>query len=190
MKSVLISFLALILTVGLTCCYDDNGGSDDVGQDETIDMPAEHEITLDLPADDVPEVTPDPEQEEVVEDVVEDPDAVDIPVEPVDGVVGDPCTSPAQCAGVPGDARECLTDIMGFIQFEGGYCSATCTTVAECGEGANCVNLMIVSYCLKLCDDNSDCRVSEGYNCGELPYVGDGNTYCIPEMGDIEGYDI
>lgn len=189
MKRVLISFLALILTVGLATCSDDNGGSDDVGQEETIDVPAEHEITTDLSADEVPEVTPDLEPEEVVEDVVEDTDAVDIPVEPVDGVVGDPCTSPAQCAGVPGDGKECLTDVMGFIQFDGGYCTATCTTPAECGDGANCVDMRFASYCIKLCEDNGDCRVSEGYVCGEIPFVGDGNTYCLPEMDDIEGYD-
>jgi hypothetical protein len=190
MKGTLLTCRALILTLGLGACSDDNGESNDTGQDETTTDPVQDEVTTDIPAEDA---TPDlPAEPDVVVDTSPDPDAVDTPaeeIEPGEGEVGDPCTSVADCGDYPATARQCMTDLMGFITFEGGYCSATCTSATECGDGANCVNMMIVSYCLKECDSNSDCRMSEHYECGELPYVGDGNTYCIPQF-DIPEFDM
>jgi len=173
----------LVLALGLGACSDDNGGSSDTTQDETTGDPSQEDTAPDISVDDVP---PDlPAEPDVVEDPSPDPDATDTPTEeapPGEGVVGDACESAADCGAYPATAVQCMTDLMGFITFQGGYCTASCTSAAECGDGANCVNLMIVSYCLKLCDSNSDCRMSEDYECGELPYVGDGNTYCIPRF--------
>jgi hypothetical protein len=96
------------------------------------------------------------------------------------GSIGSSCTSPEDCVRVPGTGRACLTDLMGMVAFEGGYCTAICTSQEDCGEGANCVNLMMASYCLKLCRTGDECRTDEGYQCAEIPFMGDGNTYCIP----------
>jgi hypothetical protein len=190
MKRTLLMCLALMLTLGLMACSDDNGESNDTGQDETVSDPVQDEGTIDTPSEDA---APDlPSEPDVVEDPSPDPDATDTPAEefvPGEGEVGDACDSADDCGAYPATAKQCMTDLMGFITFEGGYCTATCTSAAECGDGANCVNMMLVSYCLKLCENNSDCRTAEHYECAELPYISDGNTYCMPQF-DIPEFDM
>ncbi len=85
-------------------------------------------------------------------------------------------------------AKECITDIAGYFEFPGGYCTATCTSPAECGPDAECADLMFMSYCLKTCDDPSDCRTDEGYICGEIPILG-GGPYCIPSVEIPDGME-
>lgn len=188
MKRTLLTCLALILALGLGACSDDNGGSEDIGQDETTTDLVQDEVTSD-----VPEISPDlPTEPDVVEDPTPDPDALDTPAEevpPGDGAVGDPCTSVADCGDYPATARQCMTDISGFIEFPGGYCTATCTSEAECGDGADCVSIIIADFCLKLCDNSSDCRVAENYECAEIPLIGDGTTYCIPQF-DVPEFEM
>lgn len=181
MKGILLTCLAFILALGLGACSDDNGGPSDTTQDETTSDPVQDEVISEIP-----EISPDlPSEPDVVEDPSPDPDATDTPTEefvPGEGEVGDACTSADDCGAYPASAKQCMTDLMGFITFEGGYCTASCTSAADCGDGANCVNVMIASFCLKLCDSNSDCRMGENYECAELPYISDGNTYCLPRF--------
>jgi len=97
------------------------------------------------------------------------------------GVVGDACYSSTQCSGVPGSGRTCLTSLMGYITFPGGYCSAVCTSAADCGAGAACVNLNDLGhYCLKQCTSATECRTTETYSCNSIP--GAAGMYCIPPI--------
>jgi hypothetical protein len=83
------------------------------------------------------------------------------------------------CAMVPGDARQCMTDFMGFVTFPGGYCTASCTGDRDCGPGASCVDMLMDRLCLKDCSGDDECRTDEGYVCNMLPYIG-GGPFCIP----------
>ena len=101
------------------------------------------------------------------------------------GVVGDACYSATQCTGVPGTGRTCLTTLMGYITFPGGYCSATCTSAADCGTGAQCVNLMDLGYyCLKQCTTAAQCRTSASYTCSTV--TGAAGMFCIPPVSSPE----
>jgi hypothetical protein len=102
------------------------------------------------------------------------------------GVVGDACYTTTDCSGVPGAGRACLTSLMGYITFPGGYCSAMCTSGADCGSGAACVNLMDYGdYCLKQCSSDGECRTGEGYSCE--PVAGAPGSYCIPPISYPDG---
>jgi hypothetical protein len=104
---------------------------------------------------------------------------------PSGGVVGDACYSASQCGGVPGAGVTCLTSIMGYITFPGGYCSAVCTSDMDCGTGGACVNLADLGrYCLKRCTSAGDCRTSEGYACDVV--TGTPGTFCIPPFTSPE----
>jgi hypothetical protein len=104
------------------------------------------------------------------------------------GVVGDACYSATQCGGVPSSSRMCLTTVMGYVTFPGGYCSASCTSSMDCGTGGSCVNFMgYGSYCLKNCTTPYDCRVVEGYDCTTISTAT--GTYCLPPISGPEGVD-
>lgn len=137
------------------------------------DAPVESDLTGDIVSDE-PAGDPGP-----------DPGTDDLPAEDgacTVGVTGDPCSSPTQCSCVPSSARECLTTLSGYIAFPGGYCSARCTTPADCGIGANCAEITTgTRYCLKTCSSGSQCRMSEGYSCARIPMSSDTRTYCMPE---------
>ena len=118
------------------------------------------------------------------------PDIMPDPVDIMDdetcfgGIVGDPCSAASDCNCVPSSASECLESLAGFITFPGGYCTARCTSAAECGTGANCAELYPgTNYCLKECSRVWDCRMSEGYNCTTIPMSADSRTYCLPDRG-------
>jgi hypothetical protein len=142
------------------------------------------DYVVDTAADTGTEPAPDPVWDTLDEDVGTDPvpdTAVDSPDEPdaaTGGIVGDPCTSDTDCSGVP-RSPVCLTGIMGSLTFPGGYCSGDCTGSADCGPGANCVTVVSsISYCLKRCTVDSDCRESEGYACITIF----GSDYCMPSV--------
>ncbi len=101
------------------------------------------------------------------------------------GVVGDRCSVTADCTGVPGAGRLCLTDLLGYLSFAGGYCSAACTSAADCGAGGDCVDVYGYRYCLERCTSAGDCRTTEGYSCTTLP-GGTTGTYCLPPSPDPE----
>jgi hypothetical protein len=143
---------------------------------------------------DVPDLRPDPDATEPPPDTTDvrpDPDATDT-ADATDaredgactvGLTGDACTSASSCACVPSSARECLTTLSGYITFNGGYCSARCSSPADCGTGANCAEVTTgTSYCLKVCSSASQCRMAEGYSCTTIPMSSDTRTYCLPNV--------
>jgi len=156
----------------------------------------------DLIQPDIPDVTPDQDMHEQADtsppdlDAISDPHFDTLPDVPdvsddgacLVGLVGDPCSSASQCNCVPSSARECLTTIFGYLDFPGGYCSARCTTPAECGTGANCAEITSSTlYCLKLCSSASQCRMAEGYDCTTIPMSSDTRTYCLPPLDGERG---
>ena len=102
----------------------------------------------------------------------------DVPTDSTGGAVGDACTNASSCTGVPGSGRMCLTTVFGYLDFPGGYCSANCTSAAECGSAGACVSILFGSYCLESCWSSASCRTSEGYSCQSL--FGSGSMYCLP----------
>jgi hypothetical protein len=146
----------------------------------------------DAPPDAAPDAAPDAIPDGAVDTLIDpSPDATDTVPPDTDaeaapgGVVGDPCFNSTQCMGVPGAGRACLTSLMGYVSFPGGYCSATCTSAADCGTGAQCVNLMDVGeYCLKQCASNADCRTADTYTCDAVP--GATGTFCIPPISTTD----
>ncbi|MFH1436396.1 MAG: hypothetical protein ABIJ56_11820 [Pseudomonadota bacterium] len=145
------------------------------------------DFPFDIPFDRIPDWIPDR-----IPDWRPDrpPDIMPDPTDIVDdetcfgGIVGDPCSAASDCNCVPSSASECLESLAGFITFPGGYCTARCTSPAECGIGANCAELYPgTSYCLKECTRVWNCRMSEGYNCTTIPLSADSRTYCLPDRG-------
>jgi hypothetical protein len=102
------------------------------------------------------------------------------------GLTGDPCRRRADCMGVPGSGRMCLTTVFGYITFPGGYCSASCTAGWECGTGGTCADVFgIGNYCLKYCSSLFDCRFWEGYTCTTLSPGSP--TFCLPPLAGPDG---
>jgi hypothetical protein len=170
--------LALVLgaTLVLAGCGGDNGNDDeDTGVDITVDL------TTDLSSDGIPDPSTEP-PEEVIEDAR--PEGMG------DGRVGEACEANTDCGGIPSSAPNCMTDIMGYVEFPGGYCSADCTSDSDCGDTdeGTCINAYIMTLCLKNCTESSQCRTDEDYECGELPSIlGIEGTFCLPafEMPDM-----
>lgn len=164
---------ALVLAIGC-------GSSIKVdGERDSSDDPG-HELTVDMTPDPTLEPTTDPPVDPTTEPPPPDtgPDTA-----PAEGLTGDPCSTAADCVGVPSEGRECVHEIpMGpgsSITFPNGYCTAYCSSGTECGPGADCVDFTYAGMCFKRCTSNDDCRVSEGYVCYSIPYVTE-DTYCVP----------
>lgn len=98
------------------------------------------------------------------------PEAVDVPVAPVDvGVmpsgIGEPCESegpgfpPVQ--GTCRSGQLCLSTAIGF---RNGYCAQVCQGTRCPGDSA-CGRLQGFPVCLRSCMTNDDCRRAEGYVC-------------------------
>jgi hypothetical protein len=171
---------AMTLVFGLGC--GGGGGSGPSGDTSTTDTASDlaDTITPDtgVPDTGVPDTgVPDTGVPDTGGDTAVDPGE--------DGVVGDPCYNETDCMSVPGAGRMCLTSVAGVLSFPGGYCSAVCTSGADCGPGAECVELYGSDYCLKTCTSVSECRASEGYECTTLPGV-TGGPYCVPPSPDPE----
>lgn len=177
--------LAALLAAG---CYSSR---DDLTGGDTRDAPdVPPEITPDTPWPDVPpdvppDVYPDTPWPDVPPDIPPDEPWPDVPPDPTEpdappgGIVGDACSSWYECRGMPTPEADCWWDIMGYLRFPGGYCSAYCSSDWECGTEGDCVDLMFITMCLRTCDYIEDCRESEGYDCMDLPFVG-GGPYCLP----------
>jgi hypothetical protein len=173
-----LAVLGLIVWIGgcastTTPARLDGDAGDMVDTGDLSDLPPD---TTDMPSEVPTEVPPD--LSDVTETTGDDGGGGG-------GVVGDPCYSATQCGGVPGAGVTCLTSIMGYITFPGGYCSAVCTSDADCGPEGACVNLSDLGrYCLKRCTSGADCRTSEGYDC--VVVTGAPGTYCLPPMSSPE----
>jgi len=150
----------------------------DLGLDDTLPADAADIATdLDVVPDPLPDTSVDPDGMEIGTDAA---DATE-DSECTGGVTGDPCSSVTQCSCVPSGARECLTTAIPYLTFGGGYCSARCSSTAECGMGATCSEVFGGQfYCFKVCSSAAQCRMVEGYVCTTLPIMGDTRTYCLP----------
>ncbi len=127
-----------------------------------------------------PDADPDPSFDPAGEPDIEGPDAPDVrdADAAIPGVVGDPCNHSAQCGGVPGEGRFCMTTLLGYCSYPGGYCSASCTSSAECGAGAECIDLVDLGwFCMKRCSTSAQCRTSESYQCQSVP--DNPGSYCM-----------
>lgn len=190
MKGKAALIISLVVMFGLWACGESTSPEDTAGDDA---VPSDlQDDSQDLEGDEM-EITPVEEVVEVVDDTVDVPTEtpVDTPTEewvPGEGFVGDSCDNVDDCQGYPAVAKECLPDIMGYIDLPGGYCSAVCTSPAECGPDADCVDIYVASYCLKTCNEAEDCRTDEGYTCDMLPYIGTG-PYCIPSIDIPDGME-
>ncbi|MBW2260374.1 MAG: hypothetical protein JRG91_00255 [Deltaproteobacteria bacterium] len=173
---LLVPGLAMALLLA-GCGGNGSSPTDTATEDMGTDLSDAADTAVEPTPDVTPEVTPDP-----APDSTSDP-AVDTST---GGIVGDSCYSSTDCSEVPGAGRLCMNTIGGILSFPGGYCSAVCTSSADCGAGAACVDLYgINNYCLKECSAPSDCRISEGYDCTTLPSV-TGGPYCAPPSPDPE----
>jgi len=192
----------MIRVLGFLCCLAALAacaGEENGHQDVRPDTPTDDLVMDDTAPPDVPDLRPDPDATETPPDTTDlrpDPDATDT-ADATDaredgactvGLTGDACTSASSCACVPSSARECLTTLSGYITFPGGYCSARCSSPADCGTGANCATVTTgTNYCLKVCSSASQCRMAEGYTCKTIPMSSDTRTYCLPPDGSDVG---
>jgi len=186
------SFCMCLLVFVAACAGEDNGGRDTPIDQPTDDFTQDDTVSPDIPDGtdlDAIDTHPDPVPDLDVRPEDVSPDSTD-PAEDgacLVGLTGDPCSSASQCACVPSSARECLTSISGYLEFRGGYCSARCTSPADCGTGANCAEITTgTRYCLKVCSSASQCRMAEGYTCTTIPMSPDTRTYCLPDSPDPE----
>ena len=97
------------------------------------------------------------------------PDSGSVPsFTPPAGAVGAPCQQNDQCQGF---SAACLTTVDGSngpVTIPNGYCTHTCN-VLPCGANEKCVSASNGSgkICVRSCEENSDCRAAEGYECAD-----------------------
>jgi len=150
----------------------EDGQADETPPIEILDTPQEIELVGDTPPD-------------VATDLPYEPDVTDIrpdDEEPLHSFIGGPCATADDCVVPEGLTAQCLTDLMTIIVMPGGYCTAQCQEVADCGPDAACVDLSIVRFCIRTCSSVADCRLEDGYYCDIIPYISDPSTYCIPPI--------
>lgn len=91
--------------------------------------------------------------------------------------IGEACTKNADC----GSGKTCVTQAMGWM---GGYCSKSCTPSNDtCGDGATCVSLGSQSICIKICQDETECR--NGYQCYVESALGVSPGGCYPTIDEL-----
>ena len=84
--------------------------------------------------------------------------------------IGDSCLTSADCS-VNGD-RIC------DVAQEGGYCTIRDCEPGTCPDGAHCVEFRFTeerhatTWCMAVCDGDSDCREDEGYRCVSAAALG------------------
>ena len=187
--------------MGVQTCVEGKQWSmcDCTGMDATVepDFPVDmlvDDFTIDYPDiltdTDLFDIPMDPDAEEIPSDtLIEDDELTDTIDDSADtesdtvigGVVGDVCTVPGDCEGVPSVNKTCVITLGGYYNFPNGYCSALCATPEECGDGSSCVTFFgFGSYCLKICTLPDDCRSVEGYQCNVVPGDPSGLSYCYP----------
>jgi len=93
------------------------------------------------------------------------------------GVVGDACTSNADCGF--GEDWICLREDAGF---RGGSCSRTCLVDGDCGSGSHCGFVPAAGgegACMPDCGSDTDCRL-DGYVCQNADSDPGSVTECFP----------
>jgi MYXO-CTERM domain-containing protein len=83
--------------------------------------------------------------------------------------IGDPCTSDTDIG--QGDCPAgliCITADLTNGLAVNGYCALPCAEGLDCPEGSACVHGTTHSmFCLKSCEEASECRTEDGYHCME-----------------------
>jgi hypothetical protein len=100
--------------------------------------------------------------------------------------VGAACSTNATCEGASATCETEFGEDEMKIELAGGYCTASCTVPAECGEGGGCpageigaslgplgglLTGIIPSYCLDKCDSNVANACRTGYSCRSFAEV-------------------
>ena len=90
------------------------------------------------------------------------------------GVVGNACTSEADCAG-----GWCMANSQ-LMQFPGGYCTGDCLADSDCGAGAECSQgFGGPGTCYRTCEADGDCG-REGYRCRPNAFDPSSAKRCVP----------
>jgi len=102
------------------------------------------------------------------------------------GEIGAQCMGDKACNGA---TSTCLQEIPGAMgqttRFPNGYCTVeNCGADGQCPAGSGCLEAYGVLNCMQRCDDESDCRTEDGYECGLPEGSSDPGTYCIPPFID------
>lgn len=99
------------------------------------------------------------------------------------GSLGFPCAAPTDChvGASPACWMQQILDLPGNLPTPGGYCTANCTTDADCGGQGTCtqvatVNGSAVLSCLASCSNANTCRHPD-YACWVLSNT---TGYCWP----------
>ena len=103
-----------------------------------------------------------------------------------DHVVGNACTSDADCGGT----KLSCASALGPLPTPGGYCSQSCAIDLDCGEGGRCVNGINIStinsgICYRSCGSDAPCRT--GYECRSLSGSDTDPGLCVPITGNDAG---
>lgn len=104
---------------------------------------------------------------------------------------GSPCEDVSDCAGYPSENKLCLHDVLGYINIQGGYCTACCNTPGKdvCGKGIDCVGVDGVALvCIARCNGDTDCRTDEFHECRAMYYLEKVflDNYCLPDEEHME----
>lgn len=82
------------------------------------------------------------------------------------------------------DDADCVSGVLTCYSWPGGYCSATTCKAGGvvCPGASTCWNSGTVDLCVATCDDNPDCRTTEGYGCKRLSqdFGGLDARFCLP----------
>ena len=93
------------------------------------------------------------------------------------GVIGEACAGVYECAG--GADAFCIQEAQGW---RAGYCSASCTSNADCPAGSHCGNQNPTTgagLCVADCTGDGDCR-ADGYTCFDWDSSTVASTECAP----------
>ncbi len=105
---------------------------------------------------------------------------------------GTACVDDSDCQGYSADGnRRCLTDVLGLVNAPNGFCTACCDAeeIDGCAPNVDCVGVNdTYLICLSHCDQQEDCRTSEGWECRLIWYMDPAifpGTYCLPDPAHV-----
>ncbi len=110
---------------------------------------------------------------------------VPAPVDAKPDVKADIKTPPKKAVGAACvDDSDCVSGVLTCYSWPGGYCSATTCKAGGvvCPGASTCWSSGTADLCAATCDDNPDCRTTEGYGCKRLSQAFGGldAKFCLP----------
>jgi hypothetical protein len=104
---------------------------------------------------------------------------VDFAIAP--GSIGASCVADTDCNSVASGVcwKKNILDDPGNLPTTNGYCTATCTSDADCGGTGTCQEVLAGAskYCLRSCITANTCRTGDGYACFIMTRT---SGYCYP----------